>query len=119
MDNTLIPSGGFCYRVVKIQDGEIMRDDREAFGRTLREFTYHAPYKAVLCPYWQRTAYGTVRCEFLNREYIDDERANAIAEMIAYFGDPNAPSRFQHSWALPDEIKICGEREDEDTEWID
>jgi hypothetical protein len=114
MDASLIPSGEYCYRVVKIREGEILSRDLEKFGRELREARYHGEYKRVLCPYWQSTEYGTVRCDFLDREFIDDTE-----KILAHFGGQDAPSRFEYFLVLPDEIKICGIREDEAGEWIE
>lgn len=119
MDDSLIPPGKYCYRVIKIREGEILSRDINKFGRELREFSYHSAYKEVLCPYWHRTEYGTVRCDFLGREFVDEEYSTAIEKIISNFGSPDAPDRFERSWALPDEIKICGVRENEDGEWIE
>lgn len=83
-DHPEIPVGPFCYSLVPIADGEVLSDDVERFGKELREFRYHGQNKEVLCPYWRRTDYGTVVCDFLHKEVHDD------------------------SWALPDELKICG-----------
>ena len=118
MDTSVIPPGRYCYRVIKIQDGEVLSREIEKFGRELREFPYWRNYKEVLCVYWQRTDYGTVRCNFLDQEFIDEDE-KAHEKIIACFGVPDALNKFRHSWALPDEIKICGIREDEDTEWQD
>lgn len=115
-DSSLIPSGGFCYRVEEIRDGEVLSDDIERFGKDLREFRYHGNHKEVLCPYWQRTDYGTVRCTYLGREVVDEDDPAAKGKWMARFGE--ARPNFQgigYSWALPDEIKICAVREfDED-----
>ena len=51
---------------------------------------YNRTYKQVLCPYWQRTEYGTVRCDFLGREFIDDEDAGAIEKIINHFKSAEA-----------------------------
>ena len=114
MDTLIIPPGDYCYKVVKIRDGEVLSRQIEAFGRELREFSYYGSYKEVLCPYWQRTEYGTVRCNFLDYECIDDAD-NSHEKLIAHFGTPDAPDWFKFSWALPDEVNICGIREDKDT----
>ena len=58
----LILSGEYCSRIVEIQDGEVLRDDVDRHGKNLREFTYHEGSKCMLCPYWNRTDYGTVHC---------------------------------------------------------
>jgi hypothetical protein len=114
-DPSLIPSGGHCYQVVRLQPGETLSDEIDRFGKDLREFSYHPGYKEVLCPYWTRTDYGTVRCEFLNREVLD-EVPQARLKVQAHFGVTDAASLFDSDWALPDEIKRCGHREDENDE---
>ncbi|MBI5063241.1 MAG: hypothetical protein HZB87_07210 [Desulfatitalea sp.] len=119
MDTSVIPLGRYCYHVVKIKNGEVLRRDVEAFGRNLREYHYHGSYKEKLCPYWQRTEYGTVRCNFLDREFVDEEDDRALEKIAAHSASPEASGRFERSWALSDEIKICGLHEDEDTEWVD
>ncbi|MDR0664350.1 MAG: hypothetical protein LBF86_02365 [Helicobacteraceae bacterium] len=119
MDTSLIPPGEYCYRVIKIREGEILSQEIEKFGRELREYSYNGAYKEVLCPYWQKTAYGTVRCNFLDREFVDDEDPKSMEKIVAHFGSPDAPDKFKRSWALSDEIKICGIRDDEDGKWID
>lgn len=119
MDASLIPPGDYCYRVVKIKEGEVISQDIHNFGRDLREYSYNRTYKQVLCPYWQLTEYGTVRCDFLGREFIDNEDAGAIEKIINHFNSTEAPNKFERSSALPDEIKICGLQADEDTEWIE
>ena len=116
MDDSVIPQGSFCYRVEKIRDGESLSEDVARFGKELREYRYHGNFKEVLCPYWKRTDYGTVRCNFLDKEVIDDEDAKAQEKVMKYFGISDASKKFVVSWALSDEIKICGVREDEGTE---
>lgn len=119
MDDSVIPPGDHCYRVVKIREGEILNGDINQFGKELREYRYHGNYKEVLCPYWQRTDYGTVRCNFLDKEVVDDEDLEAREKIMKHFGISNPGEKFDFSWALPDEIKICGINEDENMEWGD
>lgn len=114
MDITVIPPGEYCYRIRKIEPGEILSTDVDRYGKDLREYSYHKGYKSVLCPYWKRTDYGTVRCNFMDYEALDDEDPKARELAIAYFNDEKAPDRFERSWLLPDEIKICGIKENED-----
>lgn len=113
---SFIPQGDYCYRVVEIQAGEILNGNVLQFGKELREFRYHGNMKEVLCPYFQRTNYGTVRCNFLDKEYVDEDDSDAIEKIIKHLGIPDAKNPFDYSWALSDEIKICGINEDEDTE---
>ena len=73
--------------------------------------------RTVLCPYWQRTDYGTVRCNFLDKEVVDEEDSEAREKIMKYFGISNPEEKFAFSWALPDEVKICGIKENEIMEW--
>ena len=57
--------GNHCYRVVELEEGEELSHDIERFGKDLRGFSYRTGLKEVLCPYWQKTDYGVVRCEYL------------------------------------------------------
>ncbi len=52
-------------------DGDVSR-----YGMGLRESSHHGPWKAVLCPYWQRTTHGTIRCE-----YVDMNASMKMTEM--------------------------------------
>ena len=107
-DESVIPTGPFCYSIVPIVEGEILSDDIERFGKELREFRYHGDTKEVLCPYWRRTDYGTVICDFLHKEVYDEENEDARALIEAKFGKSEPGDKIGHSWALPDELKICG-----------
>ena len=105
-DTSVIPSGEYCYRLAKKRDGEILSIDLERFGKDLREWDYHGDYKAVLCPYWQTTYYGTVRCDLLGRETISDD-FGAREKIEAHFGISDASEKVDYDWALADKIKIC------------
>jgi len=94
-----------------------LSDDIAAFGKALREFAYVPGRKEVLCPYWQRTDYGTVRCNFLGREVIDDE-SGALQRIGAHFGVSDALDLFAIDNYLSDEIKVC-DRNLETDEWGD
>jgi hypothetical protein len=118
-DSSSIPAGKYCYRLVRIQPGEILSKEVARFGKDLREYSHHTGYKEVLCPYWQRTDYGTVRCNFLDREVIDEDDSKAKALIQARFGVTDASNQFGMSYFLSDEIKVCGQREDEDADWCD
>ncbi len=118
-DESVIPPGNFCYRLKRIKDGEVLSKDIARFGRDLREYSYNGKYKEILCPYWYRTDYGTVKCIYLEKEVVDEEDENAADKIQKKFGDPDAVNNFDHSWELSDEIKICGIRYEKDTEWID
>lgn len=107
-DKSIIPPGEYCYRIVEIQDGEVLSDDIDRFGKDLREYSYGGGYKEILCPYWQRTDYGTVRCNYLEKEVIDDLDFDAHKKIMAHFGISDVYEKFDSCWELPDEIKICG-----------
>lgn len=119
-DPSIIPPGPFCYRVYPLRPGETLSTDIDQFGRSLREYAYHQGYnKEVLCPYWQRTEYGTVKCLFMGKEVLDEEHYDfkeAFTLLSAKIGE-QAARDFPQGWALPDEIKICGVGEDEDDPW--
>ncbi|MDE0514469.1 MAG: hypothetical protein OXI88_22140 [Gammaproteobacteria bacterium] len=114
-DTSVIPIGEYCYRLVKKRDGEILIRDGERFGKDIREYDYKGDYKAILCPYWQTTDYGTVRCDFLDKETISDA-SDACEKIQAHFGISDASEKFSYDWALADEIKICDINIDEDWE---
>lgn len=116
-DESVIPPGGFCYRVRKISPGEVLSSDIDRFGKDLREFSFGGGFKEILCPYWRRTDYGMVRCEFLGVEGLD-ERAGAKIEALAHYGSEAAFSAANQSPDfLSDEIKICDVKDDEDEDW--
>ena len=113
-DAALIPAGTYCYRVEPIAPDEVLVLDIERFGKDLREFSWHPGYKEVLCPYWRRTDYGMVRCEFLGVEGLD-EMGGARALALIHYGTEEAfQAANQSPHFLADEVKICGVRECED-----
>lgn len=119
-DLSRIPPGEFCYRIYPLREGEILVDDPMRFGKDLREFSYRPGFKEVLCPYWQRTDYGTVRCHFTEKEVLDEETHSyeeAVALLAARLESWQKAREFLRGWALPDEIKICGVNEDKDDPW--
>lgn len=118
MDASLIPPGRYCYQVVKVREGEVLCKDISRFGMELRECRFHGDYKRILCPYWQTTEYGTVRCNFLGQEVVDEFDENASEKIAAHFGTADAMERVDWSLELSDELKICGVGEDEDEEWF-
>jgi hypothetical protein len=108
-DESLIPRGEYCYRIIKIAKGEALgSDDLDRFGKELREVPYHGEHKEVLCPYWIRTDYGTVKCDFLGKEVVEEEEDNATERIKIHFGHGQIPETIGYSWKLSDEIKICG-----------
>ena len=115
-DTSLIPAGEYCYRLVKIQPGEILSRDVDRYGKDLREFSYNDRYKCILCPYWRRTDYGTVICKYLEKEIIDTDDGEARKKIESRFGVSNAFDKFHTNFLLADEIKICGVNADDDSE---
>ena len=115
-DASLIPAGEYCYRVVKIEDGEVLSRDIDRFGKDLREYEYHDGYKCILCPYWNRTDYGTVRCDYLEKEVIDGQDDDAKVKIQTHFGISDASDKFGWSDLLEDEIKICDLNLDDEDE---
>lgn len=105
-DSELIPHGQNCYRLVPIAPGEVLDLDVWRYGMDLREFPYRGGWKEVLRPYWRRTGYGTVRCEFLDREVFDEDDDAAREKVAAHFGGL-AEDRVGHSLELADHYKIC------------
>jgi hypothetical protein len=101
-----------------LRDGEVLSTDRQEFGRSLREFPYLPGWKEVLCPYWQRTDHGTVKCLFTGAEVFDDtlDADHAVALSTGRLGKAKA-SELRWHWALPDEVKICAVNEDQDDPW--
>jgi len=82
----LIPQGSFCYSIVDLEEGEILDSDAARFGKDLREFAYGPGRKEVLCPYWRKTNYGMVRCEYLNVESLLEDEAEAYDLAIQHYG---------------------------------
>jgi len=108
MDPSLIPPGNYCYRIVDLKPGEALSQDIELFGRELREFPYAKGKKEVLCPYWQLTEYGMVRCRYLEVETLDEDDPEARSKALAHFGEEQALDEANQSSLLYDEIKVCG-----------
>jgi hypothetical protein len=118
-DPSKIPPGEYCYRVYPLKPNETLSKDYDQFGRSLREYSHHTGFKRVLCPYWQRTDYGTVQCLFMEREVLWDEYPDtkqSLALLAAKIGE-EAANDFPRDWELTDEIKICGVNEDQDDPW--
>ena len=107
-DSTLIPDGPYCYRLERKEDG-FENGDVSRYGMELREFSHHGPWKAILCPYWQRTAHGTIRCEYIGQECLDEDDREARDKSIRHFTSLGLEPCLSLSW-LADECKICGVR---------
>lgn len=106
----LIPQGVYCYQVVELPDGELPPNPPlEMFGKELREASYACGYKRVLCPYWQFTDHGTVRCEYLAVEAVMEHDYEAhLDQALKHFGTEQALAAVRvGALRLPDEIKIC------------
>ena len=114
-DDRMIPDGGYCYTVQPVAPGAVLSKDIDRFGKDLREYPFHPGFKQVLCPYWKRTDHGMVRCDFLGIEGLDGAEPGAKAKAIAHYGTVAAfESANKSPEFLPDEIKVCGIRDDED-----
>lgn len=107
-DASIIPRGQYCYQLKRIEEGEVLSTDGYRYGKDLRELRFHGDIKRVLCPYYETTEYGTVKCNFVGLEARDDRDV-----INAYFNDDEAADRFPLSWDLSDEIKVCGVDDEE------
>ncbi|MCB1881213.1 MAG: hypothetical protein KDI54_14370 [Gammaproteobacteria bacterium] len=85
-DESLIPTGGYCYRLKRIEKGEVLNRDIERFGKELRKFPHHGDFKEILCPYWMKTDYGTARYEFLGIEAFDANEDLDMEKIVEKFG---------------------------------
>ena len=112
-DPTKIPPGEDCYRLYPIREGEVLSNNSEEYGNNLREFSFLGNYKQVLCPYWEKTDYGTVKCLFLNQEYFDENSENSFSLLSAKIGEELAEN-FPRDNDLIEEIKICGINNDQE-----
>ena len=109
LDPSLIPDGPYCYRV-ELKEESFVNGDVRRYGKELREFSHHGQWKAILCPYWHRTEHGTIRCEYVGDECLDDQDPEARDKCTRYFSVRGMESCQYSSW-LGDECKICGVRE--------
>ncbi len=110
LDPSLIPDGPYCYRV-ELKEESFANGDVRRYGKELREYSHHGPWKAVLCPYWQRTEHGTIRCQFAGDECLDDQDPEAREKSARHFKALGLDPCLSSSW-LGDECKICGIREE-------
>lgn len=60
--------------------------------------------------------YGSVICEYLEKEIIDTDDSEAHKKIESRFGVSDAFDKFHTDFSLADEIKICGVNTDEDSE---
>lgn len=86
--------------------------DVERFGKDLREFLYHPGLKKVLCPYWQKTDYGMVSCDYLGRESLNEDDESALEKAMAHYGSREQFETNNKYSLLYDEIKVCGTLEE-------
>ncbi len=113
LDPTLIPDGPYCYRI-EPKEESFANGDVRRYGMELREYSHHGQWKAVLCPYWRRTEHGTIRCQFVGDECLDDGDPEAREKSARHFKSLGLDPCLASSW-LGDECKTCGVRE----EWPD
>ena len=107
-DATQIPPGEYCYRVVELAEGEVLSKDIERFGKDLREFSYRPGLKEILCPYWRKTDFGMVCCDYLEQACLNEDEENALEKAIAHYGSREQFEANNKHSLLYDEIKICG-----------
>lgn len=110
-DSSLIPSGRYCYRFVKLAPGEVVPPAGPEMGRAQRECAAHGDtHKEVLCPYFEYSTYRTVRCLYLGQEVLQlfDSPEDVAPQMVARFGTPEAAQAFEADSLLGDSIKVCG-----------
>jgi len=87
MDVSGIPMGEYCYEALGVK----VRDDG-------------APVMKVrLCPHWQRTSDGLVRCDFTGAEGVSPEHARYVKDLEA-----SRAGRKTGSLVLWDQVKECG-----------
>lgn len=110
LDPELIPPGRYCYQFVPLAPGEVSLPAGPEFGRLQRECTSRLPNaKEVLCPYVERTGYGTVRCMYQGNEALrfGQDREHLATALTARFGTPAAIDWFDEDSPLGDLIKTC------------
>ena len=110
LDPSLIPDGPYCYRV-ELKEESFVNGDVRRYGKELREFSHHGLWKAILCPYWHRTEHGTIRCEYVGQECLDEDDREARDKSIRHFTALGLEPCLSLSW-LADECKICGIRDE-------
>jgi hypothetical protein len=109
-DPSLIPPGRYCYLRVVLAHGEEVPAAGPEWGRLQRVCSSQTQgTKEVLCPYVERTGYGTVRCLYLGREAIQfgQDRDVLAPALMARFGSPDAFDWFEDDCLLGDLIKVC------------
>ncbi len=117
-----VPVGEYCYAWSDPAPGEVLEtQDPARFGREQRIVEGWGGRKRTLCPHWQRTDYGTVRCSLLDYEVLrtDLDYFEHKARAIAHFGQASFDAHLMHNSEFEDEIKVCKfrlEDPDEETE---
>ena len=86
--------------------GEVLDNDVRRFGMELRQYTFGGNYKSVLCPFWEQTEYGIVRCRHTGIISLDDT-AGCLERVIAHYGSYDAFRVLRKSATLYDEEKCC------------
>ena len=110
-DPSLIPTGRYCYRLVKLAPGEVVLPAGPEMGRAQRESANPgSTYKEMLCPYFEYSTYRTVRCLYLGQEVLQlgDDHEDVAPHMQARFGTMEAAKTFAVDSLLGDSIKVCG-----------
>ena len=113
----LIPAGHFCYRVLPSEVTPIIKMDSPRLGRDMREAaTRTHGERVVLCPYWERTDYGTVRCGYQNREVAGIGKNDSMLAMDKLGFEESR--KLQSMTLLADMQKECGVRTEGHTWWV-
>lgn len=104
----ITPEGQYCYRIEPHEANESLPDVDDRFGQRIRVARYQEGYKIICCPYWQTTDYGTVRCLFLDQEFIDSQDGEALEKVQSRFLLTESVNWFDINLSLDDKMKICG-----------
>ncbi len=112
-----VPAGEYCYQRTAATAADYVPLDPALAGVEVRVYVSRG-MKFSRCPHWQTTEHGTVRCELLDVEVLDEhgDYAAALAMATAHFGELEVDAKVGRSWMLADEIKICDINLDEPDE---
>jgi len=109
----VVPIGDECFRFDAVLPGDPVTHDARGrlldlptLERTRENVCAGALRKRVMCPYWQPTRHGTVRCELTNHEEWTTSSEYAVAfEDLDFDG---AHELFPAPGSLQKQIKVCG-----------
>ncbi len=107
----LIPKGCYCYQYEPVTGHEDFSQGVHRLGFESREFESKGDTnKGVLCPFWNRTEYGTIRCDYTGYECIDDYSGDGAAseeKIRKRFKVMDAKDYFEYSSLFFDMVKVC------------